>query len=623
MRLASVRIENFRCFEQPAMIEIDELTAIIGQNDAGKSSILDALNVFFNFRDAKLEPTDRSVNGDPQQMTITCEFDQLPSTIVIDSTHSTTLEAEYLLNAKNRLEITKVYKTDIQKPRESVTYLTAAHPTVAGARDLLNLKNQDLKKRADELGVLDLVENQSINADLRSAIRDSFDDLEISSAEITVADLEKGDGKEIWQQLERRLPAYFLFRVDRPSTDQDSEAQDPLKAAVKSALDKVETELQAIATRVREETSEITAETLDKLRELDDSLANQLNPRFAEPTWHSAFKISVEDNDGIPINKRGSGVRRLILLSFLQAQAERSPNTDGRNLIYAVEEPETSQHPNTQRQLYHALAELSQRSDTQLLITTHNPALGKLLPETSVRYVEIASNGGRVVHGPNEETYGLVAEALGVLSSHSVELFIGVEGGNDISFLKRMSVVLREGGLAVPDLEALENSHKIVFIPFAGSNLGLWVTRLKALDCPEIHIVDRDTAPPAPPAYAKEMAEIEERDNCSAFATSVREMENYLHSDAIEEALGIRVEVEDFADVPELVAEQLHIKNKGLSPWSDLPMNKREKKVSKAKKRLNTEAAAKMTVARLEERDCHGDIRRWLQKIESIVGNGD
>ena len=214
-------------------------------------------------------------------------------------------------------------------------------------------------------------------------------------------------------------------------------------------------------------------------------------------------------------------------------------------------------------------------------------------------------------------------EALGVLSSHSVELFIGVEGANDISFLKQMATVLREGGVAVPDLETLENSHTVVFIPFAGSNLGLWVTRLKALDCPEIHIVDRDTEPPTPPAYAKEIAKLQARSNCSAFVTSVREMENYLHPDAIEEALGVRVKVEDFADVPELVAEQLHIKNEGQSPWRELPANKREKKVSRAKKRLNSEAAAKMTVARLDERDRQGDIRRWLREVGSIVGNGE
>jgi hypothetical protein len=86
---------------------------------------------------------------------------------------------------------------------------------------------------------------------------------------------------------------------------------------------------------------------LGKLSELDSSLASTLQPNFkAEPKWDSLFKLSLTGDNEIPINKRGSGVRRLILLSFFQAELERRRAVEKiDSVIYAIEEPETSQHP--------------------------------------------------------------------------------------------------------------------------------------------------------------------------------------------------------------------------------------------------------------------------------------
>ena len=48
MRLEKVILENYRGFRMATTINIEsDITAILGKNDAGKSSILDALNVFF------------------------------------------------------------------------------------------------------------------------------------------------------------------------------------------------------------------------------------------------------------------------------------------------------------------------------------------------------------------------------------------------------------------------------------------------------------------------------------------------------------------------------------------------------------------------------------------------
>lgn len=52
MKLKSIRIEKFRAIRESDILVSSEL-ALVGQNSAGKSSILRALNAFFNFEDEK------------------------------------------------------------------------------------------------------------------------------------------------------------------------------------------------------------------------------------------------------------------------------------------------------------------------------------------------------------------------------------------------------------------------------------------------------------------------------------------------------------------------------------------------------------------------------------------
>ena len=48
MRLKSVKLTNFRGYQDTTVIPIDEaMTGIVGRNDFGKSTILEALAIFF------------------------------------------------------------------------------------------------------------------------------------------------------------------------------------------------------------------------------------------------------------------------------------------------------------------------------------------------------------------------------------------------------------------------------------------------------------------------------------------------------------------------------------------------------------------------------------------------
>ena len=48
MKLAKIHIKNFRSI-QNSEIRFDEITALVGENNAGKSAILRAINAIFNW----------------------------------------------------------------------------------------------------------------------------------------------------------------------------------------------------------------------------------------------------------------------------------------------------------------------------------------------------------------------------------------------------------------------------------------------------------------------------------------------------------------------------------------------------------------------------------------------
>ncbi|MBA7641182.1 hypothetical protein ES703_48858 [subsurface metagenome] len=460
MRLKNVGLKNFRCYETETHFEIDNLSVFVGRNECGKSSLFEALAIFFE--EEKIDSDDACISGDNKDVSIICEFENLPEKLVLDVDHPTNLKDEHLLNEHDSLEIRKTYNCSIKSPRISSVSANAFHPSSQNFNDLLSLKITELRARARELEIDTNGVDLSVSSAIRKRLWSSSDDLQLTPTEIP---LDLPGAKQIWDQLKLYLPSFALFRSDRPSTDQDAEAQDPMKAAVKEALQGLEDQLGAISQRVEEEVSVIAEKTVEKLKEMNPGLANELRPRFSKPNWASVFKMSLTGDDDVPINKRGSGVRRLILLNFFRAKAEQAAaQKDVPNVIYAIEEPETSQHPDNQRLLMQALQDLSDDPDRQVLISTHNPSLSRLVPAENLRYISIEEDGSRVVHSRTEETYGLISKALGVLPDHDVKLFIGIEGINDETFLRSISRILVDNGESVIDLDHLVREGEIVFL---------------------------------------------------------------------------------------------------------------------------------------------------------------
>lgn len=618
MRLKAIKLKNFRGYRDTLSVNFNNLTAFVGKNDAGKSSILEALEIFFNNSVVKIEKDDLNVDAigaGENKIEITCVFNQLPTELVIDAANPTTLQNEHLLNIDGDLEIKKIYTCGAAAPKEQV-FIVANHPSVANGNDLLLLKKTELKVRAASLTIPAANYNGNVNSTIRSAIWASFADLNLALKEIQV---DKEEAKEAWDFLKKWMPQFALFKSDRESNDADKEVTDPMKIAVNSAIAELATELAVIQQRVMTKAVDVANRTLAKLQEMNPALANQLIPDFkADPKWSGLFSLTLTGDKNIPINKRGSGVRRLIVLNFFRAEAERRRNdNNSQAIIYAFEEPENSQHPNHQEMLIKAFQELSESSNTQVFITTHNPALAGLVNEQDLRLVTENANHDIVVLDNQQNIMRMVAHTLGMLPEPlKPKLLICVEGPNDVTFLRNLSATIN---LARNDLPNLATDIRVAVFPLGGGTLKDWVTQdyLSGLGIPQYHIYDLDDAGDPPYQPARDAVRARGGNNWAEL-TAKREIENYLCPTCIQNVFGFPIVFGDMDDVPEIVASTQH-NAASPNPWNTLTPETQKKKSSNAKRRLSRDVTLQMTFAQIQAADLNGEIIMWLEAIRDRI----
>lgn len=536
MKLNSVKIRNFRGYKDEVLIKMDKLTTIVGKNDAGKSTILEALEIFFNNKIVVCEREDLSVNHDSgdELIEITCIFLPNMSSISIDASSQTKLDEEYLLNSDGLLEIKKVFKATTSKPKPS-TFIVCNHPTDEGYNDLLTLKITDLKKRAKDLDIPESEYDARSSVSLRQAIWNRKDSLTFAISDIPV---DKEDSKKIYNKLATYLPYFALFQSDRSSSDADKEITDPMKIAISTALQEVEGELDKIKEEVKKKALDTANRTLEKLKEMNSELATSLIPEFkAEPNFDSLFKLTINSDDNIPMNKRGSGVRRLVLLNFFRAEAERqlSEEEEKTSIIYAFEEPETSQHPSHQKLLVEAFLDISNKDNAQVIVTTHTPAVCGLLPVSSLRLVDKIDNRA-VIKDASDNVYKKIADMLGVIPepfSKNTRALILVEGKSDVIFLKHIAKELKSGSY----ISHTFDDRNIAIVPIGGcGNLKHWTTQKIAeqFSIPWGILLDSDKGTLDEERNLQKINKLKEQ-GIKAYVTRKREPENYININCIRE----------------------------------------------------------------------------------------
>ncbi|OIR46059.1 hypothetical protein BJP08_00145 [Corynebacterium sp. NML140438] len=536
MIIKNVAIKGFRgALNRKELMLEQDFTVITGRNDAGKSTFLDALNIFFGNQKVSDSDFSRSLDGETaEEIYIEVSFCDLPQQVVFDSTSSTTFEDEYLLDEQGYLTIRYTYTSKGRLPKKS---LLARHPVLKESSvPLLSMKNAALKKLVTQHQLSSVGIDMKSNVALRQALYKDLTLFEFQESYCLELENVEG-GKGLFSKIERNFPAFHLFRAENVSDEGEKFVQDPVRAIVKEVLEQHVDSLDAVAQKVDDEITNALTAVSDDLAQLAPSLRTRFMPHDVRANWEKAYaSVAFSDAQGVPLATRGSGMRRLALLSFFRVQAERV--SKGIPVVYAIEEPEAFLHPDLQKEIWQALNDLALHEENQLIITSHSANLIEGTLCTQVRYLDddgVHSVSPEKSDDEKADFVRHIEKSLGKFRDTDIDCFILVEGKNDITTLEKLLPAASD-----PELITFAGHFekgRIKTLPIGGTGaVGLWQGRLDEFDKPVVFLRDADDDIPE----LLEAAEVQnglKKKEVYTIKHSRREMENFLSLDVIIEVL--------------------------------------------------------------------------------------
>jgi predicted ATP-dependent endonuclease of OLD family len=273
-----------------------------------------------------------------------------------------------------------------------------------------------------------------------------------------------------------------------------------------------------------------------------------------EWAWQKAVALDITASDlqgaEHSLERRGSGMKRLLMVAFFQYLADRAADS-GSQYIFGIEEPENCLHPGLQRELVSSFRRLVSKG-FQIIITTHSPVFAGASP---LEDLVLVSRSGAKAKGNQYPNLRLdqVAEELGIEPADQVTGYkacVFVEGTWDVFFFGVVTKKLKNAGHIRFDLE----ERGIGFIPVGGSEtLHYWTSQraLAKISRRYAVIVDSDRKSAAhnvPQSKLNWQAKCQEEGG-SFFILHKREIENYLHVDAMMRTGKPQETFDDFTDM--------------------------------------------------------------------------
>lgn len=638
MELVKIRLENFRAYEN---FEIDlskGLQMFVGKNDIGKSTIFEALDIFFNDKDAivKISADDLNIKAKRNnnlKVSISCCFSIQERDKFYIETIAVNLKDEHLLNRTGNLEVIKEWDFAAGNNPKFVSYLNCWWPKGIPA-EILTAKQVDLKKKVKELGIekdVNLTENSSMRTGIFEALKTK--DLIYSVTKIPTKNMLSE--KDILENISKSFPDYYLFKADRKNSTSDDEIQNPMSIAVKRAFetDEVQSKIQEIEEIIRNQLNQVNYATIEKLKKLDIDYGSKLDAKITS-NWAGAVKNDIFDGNDIPINKRGSGIRRLLLLCYLMVEAEKkSYGKEKKNIIFAIEEPETALHPYMQKKFIEQLFKLSRTNRCefgyemptntdelnryQVFITTHLPNFISYAQSEQIIYL-YKTQTGNIERYQKENLIEFIQKEMGKIPVIDYKYVIFVEGDNDVCALKNLG--------DVPELKNIFNinDENINIVPLIGGNLlkCIELNYFWELNVKQFHLYDGDIEKYKTKIIDKK-CNLDSNKLVRGTVTKLKEMEKYIPKSLIENKLGLNLDKysERWNDVDFNIVDVLLAQDdtsvQQFNAIKKIP-NIKEKEKS-LKSYLNKTVLKGVTKEMLVEHGVYDEIESWFKAFKELL----
>ncbi|MBF0696049.1 AAA family ATPase [Actinomyces bowdenii] len=130
--------------------------------------------------------------------------------------------------------------------------------------------------------------------------------------------------------------------------------------------------LEEIDATVRSEVEDLLRQSLTRFIPDASSVQLETRPPYRTPTFNGISTIHIDDGVLTSIDAKGDGIQSLVALALAMEWTTSVSHPD-KQLIFAVEEPESHLHPGAVRELRTVLQTLS--ASQQVIVTTHSQAL--------------------------------------------------------------------------------------------------------------------------------------------------------------------------------------------------------------------------------------------------------
>jgi len=467
MYISNLAITNYRGIKETRSIQLDQLSSIVGKNDAGKTIVLFAIASFLDIKSFPITYSDFNDVDKP----IIFEFDfksenlgELLMTKLKSKVKKTDGLEEYVQDFI--FDSTIKYKREVTKEGKNFSgeYILIEDFEQEDIQQLYFKSDEELNIILEKYGIEIPVEGKGRNSKVEKIkyIKQYFVDANRISFWV------EDDSK-----IASLLPAVEMFKADygleadtKFKTNSVSEIQDYFNREAAEA----NTKLKKVEAEIVEEMKKEAESVQSYMQDYASSLKSvQITPTVS---WKDAIKgvdVSFQfdgDDKFIPMSHKGTGYRRLFMVARFRYLAEKSK---GNNVIYLIEEPETFLHPTAQADLLGALKEMS--IDNQVIITTHSPVFAGA---TSINGVVLCTKDGQSNYcnaAKDDDTAFLrmVIDELGIKPNYNLrddfERILFVEGQDDATFFKLICSKILDRNL----------EDKVLVLPTGGSSIDSFI----------------------------------------------------------------------------------------------------------------------------------------------------
>lgn len=562
MILKKAVITNFRGINGTITVNFDLFNCIVGQNDAGKSTILKAIDTSLN--EIRLTRADYNVQSTDNQISVELTFDCQNQQYFLGEEIATSFESEELTNQENLLVWKKTWsvsETNVANPKTSII-----RKKYNGNNDFIFKTEQQLITQCTTNGIETSKGNGETynNVEKRQKLREynRQNDIEFTYEYEEIPSTGTSKLKVIGDAIKKALPSFQYFKADTSLSDTDTTIQKYFKdMAFKLIRDEVNTD--DMEETIKVQLGGVLQKITDKINDVLKS-SERVEPKvdFDWSKLISTSFVSTANGNNIPLSSRGDGFRRITMMSYFEYLAETQRTGNSQQIIFGFEEPETFLHPSAQDNLFDKLNLLTENG-YQVITSTHSPTIVGNTKRNNIIHISKANN----VYTVNQTNidYKDLAKDLGIkpdntftpLFSTSRLLFL-VEGIDDVNAMHHNANLYKLNKLIANTFEELN----INIIPIGGcGGVKHWVNLdlFTKLQKPFFIFLDSDKEnATAISPHETDLTKYGLTLDTNFIFSKKRELENYIPPLALNRLIsGSTYTYSDFDDVKKIVRKKI------------------------------------------------------------------